>query len=253
MANADELLDARDWWDDAKWDEHFISFGREPSNGARYGTQHYDVLKQAIAHVHGRSCWWQGSISCESRALLLREAEIDHVVPKKARPGSLLQALSSSLYQQDYFDVHDPGNLAIICGPCNRDKGRHNETDYHPTPAIEKRRNDFEKNRSEVIKQYQKWHSIDKIDSSAVKILANINLSDEVVRSAYLDVAAAIALNLAEVDGVEFPIAFGTTISVEHGDYRLSLDPSDQACEDHVEMMEEMAADDRRAEERYGQ
>lgn len=246
-----ELLEARDRWGDAKWDAHFSGLGLDPSRGARYVTKHYDALKLAISQIHGRNCWWQGSASCDSRALLLREAEIDHVVPKKATGDTLRYAIHTSLYQRQLFDVHDPGNLAIICGPCNREKGRHNEISYKPTPAIEKRRLEFEAKRAEVIKKFRKWQSLDKIDSAAVQVLARIDLSNDAVRAAYIEVAAALVQNLAEVDGVEFPLPFGTAISVEHGDYLLTLNPSGQACEDYVEMMEEMRSDDRRADERY--
>lgn len=65
---------------------------------------------QAIA-LHGKQCHRCGAI--ESRGFKMH---VDHIKPRKFFP-ELALTLS---------------NLQILCGPCNKDKGNTNWTDYRP-------------------------------------------------------------------------------------------------------------------------
>lgn len=116
----EKLTFARDNWRQEDWDKHFSSLGLLPAGKARYSTGlNYMVLKLALAEEHGYKCWYQNSRDCKSQGLLLRTLEIDHIVPKRSDDKTLQGALTRSTYQQTYFDVNDPGNLAPICHSCN--------------------------------------------------------------------------------------------------------------------------------------
>lgn len=127
-----ELTQARDSWATDTWNDHFRSLGLTPADRARYSlsssttaklstTPHNDVLKIALFRLAKGRCWFQGG-ACRSRAVSPRDAQIDHIIPKTATGAQLRSALASSAYQKVFFDVHDPGNLAYICGPCNQSK-----------------------------------------------------------------------------------------------------------------------------------
>lgn len=250
-ATHNELLDARTNWTRAQWDAHFGALGVRAAGEASYQASGNDVLKLALLITQGRSCWYQGSANCSSRALLLREAEIDHMIPKKASANALAQAVQTSKYQRNVFDVHDPGNLAIICGPCNREKGRLNSKEYLPTPALAERRAKFEINRDKVISAFDTWHKKSGLDNAELQALEGVELSDESQREMYAGLIAQMIFNLAESLGQEFPISFGSEVAVEAGEYLFALGPSGAACEDYVAMVAEMQADDQRAESRF--
>lgn len=247
--NDRDILQAHESWSNEEWNNHFIRHGLKPAGDARYRA-HGDnnVLKWAIAHVHGRSFWYQGSLSCESRVLLLREAEIDHVIPQKASVKTLRDAVRTSSHQQHIFDVHDPGNLALICGPCNREKGRLNQSAYAPTPALEQRRAVREGLRDQVISAFDMWHQHSVLDDASLRALQGARLDDDDSRSIYADLIADMIFNLSESLGQKFPVPFGTEVHVEQGEHVLSIGPSGSAIEDYMEMLAEMEADDRRAE-----
>lgn len=78
-----DLIDARDNWSDDQWASHFNGLGVRAAGKARYDASgSNDVLKIVLLKVQKGRCWLQGSSSCHSRALLARDAQIDHVIPQ---------------------------------------------------------------------------------------------------------------------------------------------------------------------------
>lgn len=227
------------------WDAHFGKLEVKPSGGARYKlTGSNDVLKRILLHEQKGRCWYQGSASCASRALLAREAQIDHVVPKTSRAEVLRLAAERSTYQSEYFDVHDPGNLGVICGPCNVEKGVY-LPDYW-SPAIAQRCVTIQKQRDTVIRRYRRWHDQSALDDAKLQMLRTMMLDDEVVREIYTDLAATMIENLAEQAGVKGSLRSWQEVEVATPGLVFTLRPSDDAIEAEAESRFEMMADDER-------
>lgn len=240
-ATDDELVDARDHWDSPQWDAHFHAVGRLPAGGARYDPAGgNDVLRLALLRVQKGRCWLQGSADCRSRSLLLREAEIDHIVPKTAGAAELRTAIEQSSYQQRFFDVHDPGNLAIACHPCNNEKRT-----WLP-PMHVKRAGDIASQRAQVIRAWHAWHNRAAVDEAALKALQGVGLEDAVVREMYAEIAATMIANLAQQAGQPGSLTDWQVVTVETDLYAFEVGPSHAACEAYIEMRAEMEADDRR-------
>lgn len=238
------ILHARDNWSDADWDTHFRHLKVRPAIGARYGASSNDVLKVALLHEQKHRCWWQGSQLCRSRALLAREAQIDHVIPKGAKPSDLENAIRESSYQHEVFDVHDPGNLAIICGPCNQEKGTYAPGTW--SPAMAQRRARIEAQRESVIRRWHRWHALTAIDESGLHVLRTLALGDPVVQEIYASLAAEMIQNLATQAGHSESLRALEEVEFESSDFYLLVRPSDEAIDAEVEMMAEMRAEDRR-------
>lgn len=250
--DATKLLSARDKWTDQDWDSHFRKLGVQVAGSARYKTDGgNDILKYAISKVHGRKCWWGGSQDCESRALLLRNLQIDHIIPQTAEVKSLAEAVRTSEYQDNVFDVHDPGNLALICGPCNLEKGSKFKKEYNPKPHIEHRREIHEKKRGSVINAVRNWVAIDTIDDANLRLLLGTDLSNPVIRDMFFELSTEMVFKLADSLGQKFPVAFGEPVSVEIGDYEIEVRPSSESVEAYMVSLAEMEADARRAEDYF--
>lgn len=236
-----ELVDARDSWSPAEWDAHFRSLGCVPAKGARYDPAGgNDVLRLALLRVQQGRCWLQGSADCHSRSLLLREAEIDHVVPKRANAAQLRAVIERSTYQHRVFDVNDPGNLAIACHPCN------NEKRMWSAPLHVKRVDDIEKQRGKVIRAWHSWHEKAAVDEAALRALQGAGLEDAEVREMYAEIAATMILNLARHAGNQSALSEWNEVAVETDLYALVVGPSAEVCEAYMEMRAEMEADDGR-------
>lgn len=238
----DELIDARDNWTSDQWDAHFKCLGKKAATIARYddSTERNDVLKWAIAEVDGRKCWYQGSSDCASRALLLRNLQIDHIIPKKSKADFLRMALKHSLNQSVYFDVHDPGNLALICGPCNTERKKHPRW----SPALETRLETAEERRVTAINKVSKWYEDSGIDEAALKALTLADVSDD----ATWEVLASMAGHLIEKRaGKEVTLA-EAEVAAESQTYGLSASVPSDVWESIAEDLEEGVAEDRRLE-----
>lgn len=251
-----DLENARTSWTATNWDDHFRALGMPPGGRARYKsssakakpttTPHNDVIKVALFALAKGRCWWQGG-SCRSRAVPPRDAEIDHLIPQAATVLELRSAMTSSLSQRSFFDVHDPGNLAYICGPCNRAKSD-NVPDF---PAAQEERRKAEAQRDELIILVDKWYATLDIESSGLG-LATMDVSDPDVQEMYTEFLTDMILNLYAVRGGTGLLIDYNEVSLETPLYKISLGPSDEAIEAEVESRAEMAADEVRWESRDG-
>ena len=195
-----QLLEAMHDWDSKKWDTHFESLGLKPAGLARYsnktktGVRQNDVIKRALGELSNWKCWW-GSGKCRESVTLPREAEIDHVIPKSADIGVIREALRTSTYQRNFFDVHDPGNLAYICGPCNQSKGH----TYPTSPGAKEGRIRIENRRNNVIRRVNRWHKLLEIDTSS--LITSLDLSDSSVQEMYGDIILEMIFKLNQARG----------------------------------------------------
>lgn len=198
-----QLLEAIHSWDSGRWDEHFKHLNLEPAGLARYGNtiknniQQKDVLKTVLGRLSKWKCWWQGG-SCRDSITLPRDAQIDHVVPKSADLEIIKHALSTSRYQKRYFDVHDPGNLAYICGPCNQEKGE-KYSEYSDAPSFIKRRGEIEKRRRKVIRRVTQLHSA--LEADAHTLITSMDISTPAAQEAYCEIILKMIFKLNQQRG----------------------------------------------------
>lgn len=247
----DQLESARDDWSTADWDTHVLAAGGVAAGRARYdrsgGYNSYanpnnDVIKFALFKLSKGRCWWQGG-ECRSRAVPPREAQIDHLVPRTANGAQLRDALQLGTHQKTFFDVHDPANLAYICGPCNLAK-----SDTFPETAAELDEvRHGKQRRDEVIKLVNKWYKNVDLDGSGLS-LKTMDISDEDVREIYADLIAEMIENLAAASGSSDTLANFGDVTVTSDSWEFHVRPSDDVIEAEIESRAEMAADDRRAE-----
>ena len=242
-----QLLDATSSWDSSSWDEHFKSLGLDPAGLARYGNtatnsiQQKDVLKTVLGRVSKWKCWWRGG-RCRNLITPPRDAQIDHVVPKTADAETLRHAISTSRYQRRYFDVHDPGNLAYICGPCNQEKG----DKYFDDPSFIDRRRNIESRRSEVIRRVTQWYITLKTDAHS--LITSMDISTPEAQEAYGEIILEMIFKLNQkrggiekddwskqmvtlTDAVEVELTEMAAVTVlPNGDYleSLAVDPDSQ-------------------------
>ena len=195
-----QLLEAAHNWDSNRWDAHFESLDLKPAGLARYsnktktGVRQNDVIKRALGELSNWKCWW-GSGKCRESVTLPREAEIDHVVPKSADIGVIREALRTSTYQRNFFDVHDPGNLAYICGPCNQSKGH----TYPTSPGAEEGRIRIENRRNDVIRRVNRWYKLLEIDASS--LMTSLDLSDSSIQEMYGEIILEMIFKLNQARG----------------------------------------------------
>ncbi|MEV0951703.1 hypothetical protein [Promicromonospora sp. NPDC050249] len=74
------------------------------------------VLKLILHGLYKNRCYW-----CRVPKEY-NELEIDHIIPRDASKDRLAE-IGQELHLAGPLDVHDPGNLAPICRPCNNEKG----------------------------------------------------------------------------------------------------------------------------------
>ncbi|WP_144033403.1 HNH endonuclease [Actinomyces oris] len=195
-----QLLEAIHNWDSKKWDAHFESLDLKPAGLARYsnktktGVRQNDVIKRALGELSNWKCWW-GSSRCRESVTLPREAEIDHVIPKSAEIEVIREALRTSTYQRNFFDVHDPGNLAYICGPCNQSKGH----TCPNSPGAEEGRIRIENRRNDVIRRVNRWYKLLEIDTSS--LITSLDLSDSSVQEMYGEIILEMIFKLNQARG----------------------------------------------------
>lgn len=240
-----DLVNARDAWSSNEWDAHFTKIGVRAASGARFDTGGKNhVLKRSLLDARDGRCWLQGSAACKSRPLLARDAQIDHVVPQKASLSELRAALDSSRVQREYFDVHDPGNLAIICGPCNQEKSNWYPAKEMPIWTI--RRERIENERGKVISAYNAWYRDSKLDEATLRLLENVQFSGRITKDVFADLIASMLENLARQTGINEALGKLQEVVIETSEYRFSVQPSEGVVEYFAEMLAEMQEDDRR-------
>ena len=169
---------------------------------------------------------------------------------QKDTAAQLRDGLARTVYQRTFFDVDDPGNLGIACHTCNREKGTW--TLSYPWPMLTKRIEQIEKDRGKVIRAWQDWHRMAKVDDATLRALTGVGLDDPDTREFYAEIAATMVIKLAAANGAPSPLERYDTVDVQTSSYRLSVGPSDDVIEWAAESYMEMLDDERRAEERYG-
>lgn len=187
-----------------------------------------------------------GSHACKSRSLHLHETQIDHVIPQTANANQLFDAIARSTYQQHYFDVHDPGNLAVICGPCNQEK-RDWVASNSPASLV-KRIETIEKKRGDVITFWNQWMNTAKVDDATLRALTGVGLADSATRAMYAEIAATMVCNLAETAGQPASRGGCVDLDIEAEAYRFRLEPSHEYLQGVVDSMDEDRWMERRAE-----
>lgn len=84
------------------------------------------MLLSGLWRAHRLRCYW-----C-AEPHQFRALQVDHLLPQTAT-GPQLARLAKELGQHQPYDVHDPYNLAPICGPCNIEK---RAADFTGTPRL---------------------------------------------------------------------------------------------------------------------
>ncbi|MDO8122665.1 hypothetical protein Q6346_15255 [Isoptericola sp. b490] len=153
---------------------------------------------------------WRGSCYWCTRTLQLDQAEIDHIIPQAAVAGS---SLSAAFGLPEDFDVHDPGNLAPICGPCNKAK---RALDLTKTPVVATRMEEAKRKRSRVIADVEAMVS-GRLLARHFTGVRTASLNDPATRAVFLAEAPFVVQRLA----AEAPTAldYRTTLIVEGQDY----------------------------------
>ena len=249
-----QLKLAADTWSTERWDAYSEAQQRLPAGRARYKVPggyrrdevpHNDVIKSVLFRLSKGRCWWQGG-ACKSRSILPREAQIDHIVPRTATGSQLRQALRLGSSQKGYFDVHDPANLAYICGPCNLAK----KEIFPAAPAQEAELQLAGSRRDRIIKNVAKWYAAADCDVAGPG-LRTMDVSDPVVQELYADLIADMVLNLARISEPSASLRGYSHLFAQSELWAFEVRPSDDAGEAFYESYQEMAWEDQRAEELY--
>lgn len=233
------LTFARDNWSREDWDRHFTSLGLLPAGKARYSTGLNNmVLKWALAKEYGFKCWYQSSRDCKSQALLLRTLEIDHIIPKRSSEEILHEALTRSTYQQSYFDVHDPGNLAPICHSCN------NERPTEPTwsAGLEDRLHKSEKSRERIISRVNTWYKKTELSTAALEALTTADVFDDEIWEILSETFAELILRRTNYT----PNTLDYHIEAESTQFCFHLTPSVELVASVAEDLQELFWEDQR-------
>lgn len=165
------------------------------------------LLKQALLEAWKNLCYWH------REPLRFHHAEIDHVIPQAlARKPEVLAA---NQLPRD-FDVHDPANLAPICGSCNREKG---SIDYTDSPIVLRRMKQASDLRQDVIDYVVAASSDQEVARHAVT-LSTAPLESAPDREAFVRHAPAILQRLVDLapDAVQFRTGL-VVISPESDDW----------------------------------
>lgn len=237
-----DLLEARDNWTATAWAGHFAGFGMKAAGAARYSHgESNDVVKWALSKEFGGRCWYQGSGDCGSRAILLRNLQIDHIVQQKATAETLREALLRSTYQTGVFDVHDPGNLALVCGPCNQARGRKASW----TAAMQDLQVASEEARDRLINRVAKWHREAKIDHAVLTAIEGADLTDNETWEVVSDMVAQLIEKRA---GRE--VSLDCPVRSQSTQFSFTLEPSDELVEAFAEWHAENFAEEMRIDRR---
>lgn len=241
------LEDVINNWNTEQWDKHFADHGRRSAGRARYCVNgNNDVVKHALIKVHGASCWYQGSATCRSRAVLARDLQVDHIVPKKADMRVIQEALGGSLTQSLYFDVHDPGNLAPICGPCNQERPKNPER----TAAVQDRQLKAEKHREQVIHEVEKWHANTGIDKASLSALTNADISEDETWEVLAEMMASLIQKRAVPHSSKsaWRLVLESSVVAQSESYKFTLELSDNYIQAIVDELADMEFEERRIE-----
>lgn len=140
--------------------------------------------------------------------------------------------------------MHDPGNLAIICGPCNQEKSNWYPAKEMPIWTI--RRERIENERGKVISAYNAWYRDSKLDEATLRLLENVQFSGRITKDVFADLIASMLENLARQTGINEALGKLQEVVIETSEYRFSVQPSEGVVEYFAEMLAEMQEDDRR-------
>lgn len=144
------------------------------------------VLRSVLFEVWGGRCYW-----CK-QPKDFTETQIDHIVPQSL-PSALLQELMRALALPLDFDVHEPYNLALICGACNREKS---DEDLTLTPIVLSRLRRAQRLASKVRTRVYNFSASGDL-AKALIFAAQVPLYEPAARAALEDHGPAVVQRLA--------------------------------------------------------
>ncbi len=125
----------------------------------------------------------------------------DETGPTNAR----LKQLKAHFQLSDDFDLHDPENLAPICGRCNRAKGATDDD----APYVKLSPNRAAKRRDAVIARVQSFGSPGKLSEHLLNV-QEADLSDQVIRDEFQQHAPALVQILSTMGTIRPPSKRGS-------------------------------------------
>ncbi|MGW4120952.1 HNH endonuclease signature motif containing protein [Nocardia sp. NPDC004711] len=149
------------------------------------------ILRMALYDVYRSRCYW-----CE-KPVDFNATEIDHILPRTATQARL-DKLADELLNPAVtsYDVHDPYNLAPICGPCNL---RKSAIDFTPTKRVMQDLQTAHTLRRTVVSKVEAFATAGKVTRAATTVIA-ADLKDRTARRALEDLAPQIIQKIALMD-----------------------------------------------------
>lgn len=191
----------------------------EPAE-ARYRTGSDNrLLLFGLWRAHKLRCYW----CAEPKEF--RDLQVDHILPQTATDRQLTR-LAAELGQPLRYDVHDPYNLAPICGPCNNEKRQH---DFTATPRILSLLKAARRVRPDVVKQVELLLQ----DRDFTELLLQLERLDlRAGRADLAELAPLLVERLAAVDPglIRYPLRQSVRLDDRHSHtcpVRLELDVAD--------------------------
>lgn len=150
-----------------------------------------EILRMALYDAYSSRCYW-----CEM-PVDFNATEIDHILPRTASQQRL-DELADELLSPAItgYEVHDPYNLAPVCGPCNR---RKSAIDFTATKKVMQAVQIAHARRAAVIAKVKAFATAGKVTRAANTVIA-ADLNDQTARRALEDYAPQIIQKIALMD-----------------------------------------------------
>lgn len=170
----------------------------------RFGasTERNAILRSALAQVVSYRCY-----ACREPHDFT-DLEIDHLIARTTTPTEL-EELRRSLALPTDFDLNRPGNLAVICGPCNSKKSAKRT---YSLPAFQLELMDAIARAEKVVSRFRLMREGQGFSATLARAVA-ADLQDAKTREAFLEFAPGIVQRLATLD--ESQVEFLTSQLIE--------------------------------------
>ena len=174
------------------------------------------VLRFVIYNLWGYKCYW-----CLAPKDF-NNIQLDHIIPQAVKDEAL-QRWKAQFNLPDEFNIHDPGNLAPICAPCNGPSGKGNQ-DLINVPVLHDKLRRARHLRSKVIEEVRTFANTNKL-AEALILATEADLSNSATKQAFEEYAPAVVQKLALLDEAKADfVSFRTvTIQVDENRYRPEL------------------------------
>lgn len=168
------------------------------------------VLRSVLYSAWKFRCYW-----CK-QPQQFPHVDIDHIIAKTTSAAHL-QAIIAELGLPDEFDVNDPRNLALICKPCNVEKGAQ---DFSHAPVLLSKLKKAERLRAQVIKKVG-WFGHSSDIANALLFATEASLEDPESSQAFVELAPAVVQRLALVDEslVDYKTVRQVSVEVGSGEF----------------------------------